>query len=326
MKERILIVDALNAYFRAYIVDPSLSTNGQPIGGMKGFLKILNKLVRESKPDKIVICWDGAGGSKKRKATNKSYKEGRAPIRLNRDIRNLSESEEITNKIWQQTRLFEYLNEMPIIQFMYEGIEADDIIAYVQRHPSLQGSQKMIVSSDKDFFQLLDDETILHRPIQKENLNRNRIIEQYGIHPNNFALARAVVGDVSDNLPGIKGVGLGTIAKRFPFLAEEKSCTINALVKFCKENNENNLKAFTNIVEGKKLIAENYKMMQLYSPSISVQTKRDIDAIFSEFTPALNKTMIRKMFVEDGIGELSINDLFVNFKSLIYSHKEQQTT
>jgi 5'-3' exonuclease len=273
-----------------------------------------------------VICWDGAGGSKKRKATNKSYKEGRAPIRLNRDIRNLSESEEITNKIWQQTRLFEYLNEMPIIQFMYEGIEADDIIAYVQRHPSLQGSQKMIVSSDKDFFQLLDDETILHRPIQKENLNRNRIIEQYGIHPNNFALARAVVGDVSDNLPGIKGVGLGTIAKRLPFMAEEESCTINALVKFCKENNENNLKAFTNIVEGKKLIAENYKMMQLYSPSISVQTKRDIDAIFKEFTPALNKTMIRKMFVEDGIGELSINDLFVNFKSLIYTHKEQQTT
>ena len=172
----------------------------------------------------------------------------------------------------------------------------------------------------------MDGETILHRPIQKENLNKNRIIEEYGIHPNNFALARAVVGDVSDNLPGIKGVGLGTIAKRFPFLAEEESYTINALVKFCKENNENNLKAFAKIAESRELIAQNYKMMQLYSPSISVQTKRDIDAVFTDFSPALNKTMIRKMLVEDGIGELSINDLFVNFKNLIYTHKGQKVT
>ena len=49
--KRVLIIDALNMYFRAYIVDPSLSTNGQPIGGVKGFLKILQKLVRETKPD-----------------------------------------------------------------------------------------------------------------------------------------------------------------------------------------------------------------------------------------------------------------------------------
>ena len=96
-KKRLLIVDALNMYFRAYIVDPSLSTNGQPIGGVKGFLKILNKLVRESKPDQIVVCWDGQGGSTRRKIVNKNYKEGRKPIRLNRDIRNLTESEELNN-------------------------------------------------------------------------------------------------------------------------------------------------------------------------------------------------------------------------------------
>ena len=69
--KRLLIIDALNMYFRAYIVDPSVSTNGQPIGGVKGFLKILQKLVRETKPDEIVICWDGEGGSQKRKAKNK---------------------------------------------------------------------------------------------------------------------------------------------------------------------------------------------------------------------------------------------------------------
>ena len=57
--KRVMIVDALNMYFRAYIVDPSLSTNGQPIGGVKGFLKILQKLSRELRPDLVVIAWDG---------------------------------------------------------------------------------------------------------------------------------------------------------------------------------------------------------------------------------------------------------------------------
>ena len=91
-KPRILIIDALNMYFRAYIVDPSLSTNGQPIGGLKGFLKILQKLVRDTKPDQIVIAWDGAGGSQKRISIDKGYKEGRKPIRLNREIRNMTEN------------------------------------------------------------------------------------------------------------------------------------------------------------------------------------------------------------------------------------------
>ena len=98
--KRLLVIDALNMYFRAYIVDPSLSTNGQPIGGLKGFLKIMQKLVRETKPDGVVICWDGAGGSQRRKSMVKTYKEGRKPIRLNRDVRNMSEAEEIENKIW----------------------------------------------------------------------------------------------------------------------------------------------------------------------------------------------------------------------------------
>ena len=67
---RVMVVDALNQFLRSYIVDPSVSTQGQPIGGSKGFLKILNKLTREIKPDKVVVVWDGAGGSKKRKAIN----------------------------------------------------------------------------------------------------------------------------------------------------------------------------------------------------------------------------------------------------------------
>ena len=64
--KRVLVIDALNAYLRAYIVDPSLSSNGQPIGGIKGFLKILQKLVREINPSEVLVIWDGPNGSMKR--------------------------------------------------------------------------------------------------------------------------------------------------------------------------------------------------------------------------------------------------------------------
>ena len=141
--KRVLIIDQLNLFFRNYIVNPSLSTNGSPIGGLKGCFQSIQKIVRESKPDLIITCWDGEG-------------------------------QEIQNKIWQQTRLIEYYNQVPIIQFMFKSTEADDIIAYLSNMKELAGAEKLIISSDKDFYQLLDSKTVLYRPVQKEVLNEIR--------------------------------------------------------------------------------------------------------------------------------------------------------
>ena len=315
-KNRILIIDALNMYFRSYIVDPSLSANGQPIGGVKCFLKILQKLVREIKPDQVVVAWDGPGGSRKRKSINKEYKEGRKPLRLNRDIRHLTENEELENKLWQQARLVEYLNEMPISQVMLPEVEADDIIAYVSQMRSLKGWQKIIVSSDKDFFQLCDDETVLFRPVQKEVLNHQRLSEKFGIHPVNFALARAIAGDKSDNLSGVPGAGLKSIAKRFPFLDQPDSCTMETLFDYC-ESVDSNLKIFSSVLENREVIEENYKIMQLYSPSISIQGKNKICFAIEEAEQQFNKTKIMKMMNNDGFGPFNWIDLFATMKRIV---------
>ena len=317
---RLLVIDALNMYFRAYIVDPSLSTNGQPIGGLKGFLKILQKLVREMKPDEVVICWDGAGGSRRRKSKNKNYKEGRTPIRLNRDIRTLSESEEQENKMWQQQRLIEYLNEMPVIQLMLEAVEADDIISYVVQDSNYKGWQKIIVSSDKDFFQLCDEETVIYRPIQKKFVNRNNILEEYKIHPTNFALARAMVGDRSDNLEGVRGVGLASVAKRFEFLVEDKSFLVDDIMKRCEEV-ESKLKIYNNIAENRSLIEDNYRLMQLYSPSISPQGKSRMRYALDNFVPEFNQTGAKTMMIKDGFGVWDCTDLFAFFKRVVSDKK-----
>jgi len=313
--KRVMIIDALNAYFRAYIVDPSMSTNGQPIGGVKGFLKILQKLVRENKPDMVVVVWDGPGGSAKRRAIVKEYKEGRKPIRLNRES-NLTPDEETENKVWQQTRLLEYLNELPIPQFMFPEVEADDVIAYITQAEKFKGWQKVVVSSDKDFIQLCDDETVLFRPIQKEVLTTKSILENYGIHPRNFAIARAIAGDKSDNLKGIAGAGLPTVKKRLPFLFEDKEYSFQEVIDFC-EKVDSKVVFFDRVIENQNLIIRNYKLMQLYDPNLSRQSRQKVDYVFDNLGYEFNRTEFIKMMNEDGFGVFNWDDLFATMNRFV---------
>ena len=306
--KRVLVIDALNMFLRAFIVDPSLSQHGQPIGGIKGSIKILQKLVRITKPNEIVICWDGPNGSQKRKTLNSGYKEGRKPLRLNRSVHNLTENEEIQNKVWQQMQVIEYFNQMPIIQLILERVEADDIISYVCNSRHYDGWQKVIVSNDKDFLQLCDDETVVYRPTTDKIETKKTVIESLGIHPTNMALARAMDGDASDNLPGVNRVGMKTIATKLPFMKEERSVTIDELVEYC-ENTESKLKVFKTIAESRKLIEHNYDMMQLYSPLISVQGKQTIDYALENFECDFHKTELLKLMIEDGFGELNWEEL-----------------
>jgi len=310
--KRVLIVDQLNLFFRNYIVNPSLSTDGAPIGGLRGCMQSLQKVIRESKPSMVVICWDGAGGSKKRKLLKKDYKAGRKPIRLNRAIRNMTDDEEADNKFWQQSRLVDYYNQIPVIQFMFESTEADDIIAYVSKHKLLEDYDKIILSSDKDFFQLLDDKTVLYRPVQKEILNKNSIVEKFNIHPTNFAMARAMAGDKSDNIEGIKGVGLKTVSRRFPFLKEEKTKTFSDILSHCKKELDDGIevKAYRDILEAEDILKRNYQMMQLYAPLLSIDAKNLVNATLQDPDQSFNKTELIKMMMKDGFGEINFIDLF----------------
>lgn len=316
--KRVLIIDQLNLFFRNYIVNPSLSTNGAPIGGLKGCFQSIQKICRESKPvDLIVICWDGAGGSTKRKNLKKDYKAGRKPIRLNRGIRNMSSEEEVENKFWQQSRLIEYYNHVPVVQFMFDGTEADDIIAYVSQLKELSGSEKLIVSSDKDFFQLLNSKTVQFRPIQKEVLNEKAIVKKFDIHPNNFAMARAMAGDKSDNIEGIEGLGLKTIAKRFPFLKQEKSATFKDVLDHCQEMTlESKAKAYQKVLDSESLLKRNYQMMQLYAPSLDVSSKKLIRETLKNPDLSFNKTELIKMMLKDGFGEINFVELFQYFNRI----------
>lgn len=325
-KERIIIIDAYNLFIRNYIVNPKLSKSGAPFGGCFGFLSSLQKLSREINPNNIVVVWDGQGGSKRKRKMFSEYKDGRKPTKLNRNInQGLSESEEAENKVFQLQKLIEYLNEMPIIQLIADDVEADDIIARVCNLRSFQNKLKFIISSDKDFIQLCNEEVLLVRPVQKEILNVKRIIEKFDIHPNNFALARAIAGDKSDNLEGIGGAQLKTISKRFSFLKEEKTCAIGGLFDFCEQNKDSNIKIYSNVLLNKEKIILNYKMMQLYVPNISPQTSKKIKDVVDEFEPNFNKTSIIKKMLSDGITDYNWEQLFQVFGLICSNNKKFKT-
>ena len=322
-KERLMVIDALNIFLRAYIADPSLSNNGNPVGGLRGFLKILQKLVREVKPTEIIVCWDGPGGSSKRKKLHKEYKAGRKPVRLNRGLLELNEQQEMENKIWQQTRLFDYLNELPIVQLMLDEVEADDIIAYVVQMKQYENHQKVIVSSDKDFYQLCDDNTIIYRPSVPENkryMTSTRAVDEFGIHPVNFALARAIDGDKSDNIEGVPRVGIKTVAKRFPFLSESKDYSIQELVSYCEENLDQS-SVYQKIADHKDLILKNFNLMQLYNPTMSPNNCNVVRSSIEDFCYDFSKTEILKKMLEDALGDVDFEALFVYCKGVSRRNK-----
>ena len=267
-KKRLLLVDALNLFIRSYVVIPTMDPSGIPIGGTIGFLKSLQKVMRQCRPHEVIICWDGIGGSQRKKQQNENYKEGRKPLRFNRRMIDLDPKSQEQNKIHQQIRLFEYLNELPIIQLTYDGVEADDVIAIVARHKHYKDWQKIIISSDKDFFQLCDEDTAVYRPVQDVLETQGTIAYRFGIHPNNFALARAIAGDASDNLKGVGRVGLKTIAKNFTFLSEPKQYELEELVEYCESVKKKKV-AHNKIIDNQKLVENNYSIMQLYNPSRS---------------------------------------------------------
>ena len=314
-QNRLLLIDALNLFIRNYVVNPTLDNKGIPIGGVIGFLKSFQKLTRKTRPHEVVICWDGIGGSQRKKTQNKNYKAGRKPLRFNRRMVELDPKQQDQNRIYQQVRLYEYLNELPVMQLSYDGIEADDVIAYVSRHKYYKDWQKIIVSSDKDFFQLCDKNTAVYRPIQDSLETQGTITMRFGIHPNNFALARAIAGDSSDNLKGVERVGLKTIAKNFSFLSEKKHYDSEEIFKIC-ENTEKKKAVHRNILAQKSLVDQNYALMQLYNPSISLINRNSIDYAVANFEGDRNNLNFKKMLFADGQGSLNFTDLWNILKNL----------
>ena len=116
------------------------------------------------------------------------------------------------NKNNQLKNLISLLRMIPVVQVYVDDAEADDIIGYLCNY-TLKEKNKIIVSSDHDYYQLINKKTIIWSPTLKAFVNDKKVIQRYNVHPNNFCLAKCIVGDKSDNIPGVKGVGYKVLTK-----------------------------------------------------------------------------------------------------------------
>lgn len=235
-----IYIDGMNTFLRHFSANPSMSLHNTECGGIVGFLKNIQTLTEKFSPSNIVVVWEG-GGSTKRRSISKSYKNNRRPVKLNRNNEFISGT--VENRDDQLSTLIELIGKTLIKQIYVEDCEADDVISYLC-YKNVD-KEKIIVSSDKDYYQLINENTVVWSTNQKKIIDTEHVIEKFGVHPNNFTLARAMVGDQSDGLKGVKGVGFSTLRKLFPELKECNILYIDDII-----NKANNL-----ILEGKKLKA-----------------------------------------------------------------------
>ena len=154
------------------------------------------------------MVFDGVGSSNIRKNIIPEYKSNRNTSRITKHELFDNLEEEDDSKINQIVRIIQYLKTLPVKTVSLPTVEADDIIAYLSSTlPTKPEDRVFIVSSDKDYLQLISDKVIVYRPIEKEYYTTDTVKEKFNITPHNFLLYKLLMGDNSDGVTGIKGLG-----------------------------------------------------------------------------------------------------------------------
>ena len=276
---RVMIIDGLNTFIRSWTVNPTMNQDGDHTGGVVGSLKSIGYQIREFNPTRCIVTFDGKGGSKSRKKVYEGYKAGREnrKFRVNRQYMEfLDEEEEQLSMRQQFVWLNDVLDYLPVQTMIYDGIEADDTIAYLTKHTQqdLDG-EVVIVSTDKDFLQLVSDKVSVFSPTKKKMYTRQVVFDEFGIWPENLLLYRTLDGDKSDNIPGIRGCGIKTLLKRFPELSEDRLITHEEFFKMCEEK-QGKIKLYDDILKAKDQLLMNKRLMELDEPHIPTNQKLKI--------------------------------------------------
>lgn len=297
---RVLIVDALNTFMRSYAAIPTLDDDGNHIGGMSGFLKSLGFAIRSFKPTRVVLVFDGKGGSQRRRKIYKDYKANRKPpTRLNRSYDMTTEEQERENMKWQLVSLVEMVECLPVSILALDHIEADDAIAYMSELVTKNGGTSIIYSTDKDFLQMVNENVKIYNPVKKKTFDVNMILETYGVHPDHFVFYRSLLGDKSDNIDGIKGAGEKTVLKYIPELADPAvAVTLDAIEQKYKDIKKKP-KLVENILDNSSIVHRNLQLMNLRDVDISVDAKMKILHKFEENCPALKKSDLTRLMVKN---------------------------
>lgn len=195
VKKRLYLVDATAFCYRAFYAIRGLATSfGQPTNAIYGFLNMLNKVLKENKPEYLAICFDVSRDTFRLKKFAE-YKMQRPPM-----------PDGLSSQI---PLIKEIVSAYGITIFEESGYEADDVIATLARKAKEKGVSTAIISSDKDILQLVDEDVTVLSPYKDEGVtyDYSKVSERFGIEPRKITDIIALMGDDVDNIPGVPGIG-----------------------------------------------------------------------------------------------------------------------
>ena len=316
--ERILMIDGLNLFFRKFAILNMVYPDGVHIGGLGGFFRSLGAMIRQMQPTQVYVIFDGAGSSNNRKNLLPEYKSGRDLQRITNWDAFDDKDDEDDAKIDQMVRIIQYLKTLPVKVVTLDKVEADDIIAYLSDViPQKKEDKVFIVSSDKDFLQLINENVIVYRPMEKEYYTVDTVIEKFKMSPNNFILYKTLMGDNSDKVAGIKGLGPKKLYKLLPELSE-RDLTLDDIYKICEEKFKENV-IYARILQNFSSIETNFKIMDLSKPMIDKNDEKYLNSVVKSKDILYLPDQFISMYNQDQLGGIIRNlDFWVKdcFESL----------
>jgi DNA polymerase-1 len=317
--DRVLIIDSTNSWIRVVSSIAVINDNGLYVGGIIGMLRSIASNIRDFGASRCILVFDGSGGSQRRRKIYPEYKAQRTGKFKARQVEGfeLTEQEETESMKWQLQRTLMYFECLPIQIIIADQIEADDVISHIcTSYFENKNSKIRIVSTDRDFLQLVSDNIEVYSPVKKKLYQLNDIQQELDILPENYLIYRVLTGDLSDNIPGVPGLGLKTLIKNLPEI-QTKVLTLEDIFVFCEERIKNDKKVkqiFKSIIEFREQIELNYKLMQLHDVDISGNSKLKISDQLNKEIQFIDKPTFKKLLIED-----CLNTTFKNPDEWVYN-------
>ena len=195
----LVLIDGSSYLYRAFHALPSLTnSNGEPTGALHGVLNMINKLVREQPDARVAVVFD-APGKTFRDDLYADYKANRPPM-----------PDELRSQL---APILETVKAMGLPLLSVKGVEADDVIGTLCRQGAEAGQSVLVSTGDKDMAQLVSDKVTLVNTMNDSLLDRDGVKNKFDVWPEQIIDYLALVGDTSDNIPGVPKVGAKTAAK-----------------------------------------------------------------------------------------------------------------
>lgn len=325
----VLIVDGFNNFVRNFAANQAVTASGDLIGGVVGFINTLRWAYKVIQPKEIVIVWEQGGTSSRRRSIDSEYKSSsgkQGEIKQFNQFRNDGRPNPFydeNNKPKQLSLLLSLLECLPVYQIYVENTECDDIIAYlVTSKLKADPRKKVILSGDKDFYQLLTDPLIqIYDPLKKQYIDSKYVTEKFGVIPENVCLFRTMLGDDSDTIRGINGLGEKTAIKLFPELSQEEKDVAWLKLQTNKIFLESKKpsKALTELHQNFETIEKNWKLMYLSTSALSASQIQEVDQQLESRNNVLRKMEFIKILHQAKMQQTQEWDFFLTeLKKLVH--------